>query len=274
MKTLQATLVITKPDVPERNLTSALHQLFKTYGLIAVAETMVEADLPFIKKLYDWQEVEYPRHIDRYLCTSQLHVSLMVSETAISKALELKKEFRSQYQLTGDRLHTLIHCSDSPQVFSREFRVINERFPFAFREPLQRGRASQVQVIPYVELPVGRMVLLMHRSQKKGDFWQVVTGGVNPGEDVALAGFREMYEETKLMPTELSGPIYAYDFTESTGTLHEDVFTARLSECYAPVLSDEHTEFQWVDSSKAHTMLKWPGNKTAMEAFIALGKAS
>ena len=100
----------------------------------------------------------------------------------------------------------------------------------------------------------------------------MITGGVKPGEDVVCAGFREMYEETKLLPLEICGPIYAYDVTEPTGTLHEDVFMARLDECCAPTLSDEHTEFRWVDPVTAHGMLKWPGNKAAMEVFIALNK--
>src|SRR3989344_7646660 len=120
MKTVQATLVMIKPDVQKRDLAAELYKLFDMYGLTIVAETTVQADLKFIKVLYDWDDVEYPLHIDKYLCSHPMNVSMVVGESAVSNALKMKKEFREKYQLPGDRLHTLIHCCDSSAVFSHE----------------------------------------------------------------------------------------------------------------------------------------------------------
>lgn len=269
MKTLQATSIMIKPDVVERHLLHELLTFIEASGLMIVAEATIMADIDFIRSLYGWETVQHPTHIDGYLCSKPMEVKILVGVDAVAKALQLRQTFRGRHQKPGDRLHTLIHCPDSVELFTREFRVITGRSTIIFRETLKGGRASQVQVIPYAESLAGPMVLLMKRSEKRGGFWQVVTGGVKHGEEVMPAGFREMYEETKLLPKELIGPIYEYDFTEATGTLHEAVFIGTLDECHTPALSDEHTEYQWVSLEVAHEMLKWPGNKAAMKAFIS-----
>lgn len=269
MSTLQATLLMVKPDVQVRGLLEELEDSVAANGLLIVALATIAADLDFIRRFYRWDIVEYPDHIRRYLCREPLKALVLVGDGAVASALKLRRQFRSKHQNSLDKLHTLLHCSDSSEAFEHESSLVTERTMFVFYETAESGRASQVQVIPYAESPAGPMILLMQRNEKRGGFWQVITGGVKPGENVMLAGFREMYEETKVLPMELLGPIYEYDFTESTGTLHESVFIGKLDECRPPTLSDEHTAYRWVTPKEAMGLLKWPGNKAAMQAFIA-----
>lgn len=269
METLQATSIMIKPDVAERDLLPELLAIIGACELTVVAEATIMADMDFVRALYGWETVRHPDHIEGYLCSKPMDVMVIVGDDAVAKALQLRQEFRGRRQMPEDRLHTLIHCPDSPELFAREFRIFTGRSRFAFRETLASGRASQVQVIPHAESNGEPMVLLVKRSEERGGFWQVVTGGVRPGENVMRAGFREVYEETGMLPMELCGPIYEYDFTEATGTLHEAVFVGSLDGCHTPTLSDEHTEYRWVSPATALEMLKWPGNKAAMEAFVS-----
>jgi len=269
MKKLEATLMMMKPDICERNLVEILYEHLGLCGLNIIATTIIKADLSFIKSFYNWPSIFHPDLIEAYLCSVPMQVIVVVGENAVADALRLKKKFRNEFQLPNDQLHNLVHCSDSSDVFSHEFSTVTQISSFTYIKPAQDGRVSQVQVIPYTDSPNGARVLLMRRSITRGGFWQVVTGGVRPKEDIMLAGFREMYEETKLFPKELYGPIYEHDFTESTGTLHETVFVARLSDYYTPILSHEHTEYMWVNPSAAIRILKWPSNKEAMKAFLS-----
>jgi 8-oxo-dGTP pyrophosphatase MutT (NUDIX family) len=55
-------------------------------------------------------------------------------------------------------------------------------------------------------------VLLIRASDPadpaKGRWWEIPGGGMEPGESSAQAATREMIEETGLVPTEVSGPVW------------------------------------------------------------------
>lgn len=75
----------------------------------------------------------------------------------------------------------------------------------------------------FVVAPSGGVLVGRRRDKKKrehvaqGFEWQMPQGGVDPGEDVAAAALRELYEETSIRSVELIGEApdwFAYDLPD------------------------------------------------------------
>ncbi|MBN2841438.1 MAG: NUDIX pyrophosphatase [Sedimentisphaerales bacterium] len=124
--------------------------------------------------------------------------------------------------------------------------------------------------------------LLLKRSPDRGGFWQGVTGAIEPGEAIEHAAYRELAEETSLVPLWLRSAhlqyqitlrpewTVRYNFDPAVSTITEHVFFARLPDDAFPVLSHEHTEFKWLELAEALTMLKWPKNIEALDKVARL----
>ena len=125
-----------------------------------------------------------------------------------------------------------------------------------------------------------RSVLLMLRVQPF-NFWQSVTGSLEPGEAPADTAFRELREETG---------IAAPRSIESTGVVREFEIDPRWRERYAPgvainrehefrlALPDtqiiqldhlEHSEYRWLDIDEAIETVWSSTNREALEALRA-----
>ena len=114
-------------------------------------------------------------------------------------------------------------------------------------------------------------VLLFRRRSDRGGFWQIVTGKVEPGEDVAAAAVRELSEETALdLRISPLGYVHAFALkNEITGkepeVLEETAFTCVAdSESRVRLDPAEHDEMKWFSVEDAIQLVPFAGLKRAI----------
>ncbi|GEM_PF-486517 len=258
-------LVILKPDLIRQELTTYLSDELTRAELIVHGVTMVKFDLDMVRLFYGWEAVNYPVEVSSYLCTDPMRVWLVQGANAIVKMLAIKKKMRER--CPTDILHNLLHCSDSHEDFLREWKFINT---YAER-PMKTN--DQVEVIVFRRPSSGAVQFLMlKRNEKKGGFWQPVTGNVEVGETFEEAAVREVQEElgiANLMQLVDTG--YSFDFFDDGRDQHERVFGVEVSSEVAVTLSNEHTEFAWASEDECLTnYLKYPGNKEGLRRLAAV----
>jgi dihydroneopterin triphosphate diphosphatase len=129
-------------------------------------------------------------------------------------------------------------------------------------------RVSFVDLYPLRSGPAGLEVLALRRAAggRCPGAWEVVHGGIEPGEDPATAACRELAEESGLSTVRL----YNLSRVETFYRHRVDevalipVFAAFVQD--APVrLSAEHDAFQWLPVAAARASLAWPRERRAIE---------
>ncbi|MEN8192259.1 MAG: NUDIX pyrophosphatase [Bacteroidota bacterium] len=111
--------------------------------------------------------------------------------------------------------------------------------------------------------------LALKRSQDGiyPNIWQMVTGAIHDNEKAYKTAVREILEETELVPKKL----WALPNINSFYSAAEDsivmipVFAAEVAENSKITLSDEHSEFRWVDKDEMIQLLAWPGQRKSVE---------
>ena len=114
--------------------------------------------------------------------------------------------------------------------------------------------------------------LLLERIKSKSGFWQPVTGGVEEGESIEDAVFREVLEETSIRKEDIIRifrDVYYFelksDFFEKN-IIKEFVFGFEVkSNVNVHIDAGEHDKFKWVNFDKAIKLLKYETNKNAFE---------
>lgn len=131
----------------------------------------------------------------------------------------------------------------------------------------------QVLVLPYRRLRSEIEYAVFKRSD--AGYWQGIAGGGNLGETPLEAAKRESFEEAGISET---AQFYRLETTTSIPTHH---FTARrywppgtyvipgYSFCVDATdvrieLSEEHTEFEWVQYEAAKERFHWQSNEVAL----------
>ncbi len=110
--------------------------------------------------------------------------------------------------------------------------------------------------------------LLLKRIDRRGGFWQPVTGGLEEGEELPDAVVREVKEETGITKLKRIIPgIYQFTFGEKP-FLKEYVFGAEINPSERIVFDknvyEEHDNYRWCSYKEALQLLKWPGNKKGL----------
>ena len=124
-------------------------------------------------------------------------------------------------------------------------------------------RKAQVNVVPFFN----EKTLILQRNERKGGFWQTITGGIEPTGSLSENTLREICEELNIKPTKsrLTWTGYSFAYIGSEGyMLREYVYGYRLSSKKIE-LSSEHVAYDFVPTISAKKRVKWDGNKKAIQ---------
>ena len=145
-----------------------------------------------------------------------------------------------------------------------------------------------VQVFLLARQGAAWSVLLLQRNARPElalpDFWQGISGALEPGESFEAAAIREVREETTISILSASDSGYEQAFPirpewrETYGPepvqVREKVFYALLPGKVRPELSHEHKAFRWCSEPESIALLTFANNAQCVRAvFRALANA-
>jgi dATP pyrophosphohydrolase len=112
--------------------------------------------------------------------------------------------------------------------------------------------------------------LLLKRSDKNVVYpglWQMVNGKIKRGEKAYETALREIKEETGLVPIKLwTVPNVNLFYTpERDSVTILPVFAARVKQNVKVIISNEHSDFQWLTPAKTKKKLAWSGQRKSVD---------
>lgn len=120
----------------------------------------------------------------------------------------------------------------------------------------------------YIELHICRntgkewLFLLLKRSPDKKvhpGIWQMITGSVEKNESAPDAAFRELYEETGIVPLKLlSIPRVNTFYLELNDSVCLSPVFLAVTDKEDVQISDEHTEHKWLNYEESVKLIHWP----------------
>jgi len=145
-----------------------------------------------------------------------------------------------------------------------------------------------VQVFLLARQSAAWSVLLLQRNARPElalpDFWQGISGALEPGESFEAAAIREVHEETAINLSCASDtgfeqvfpirPEWRTQYGPEPVHVREKVFYAVVPEKVQPRLSHEHKAFRWCSEAESLALLTFANNAQCAQAvFRALGDA-
>jgi dATP pyrophosphohydrolase len=142
-----------------------------------------------------------------------------------------------------------------------------------------------VQAFLVAKHGLGWSVLLLQRSARPDlalpDFWQGVSGALEPGESFEAAAVREVFEETSISLKAVHSaefeqvfpikPEWRRNYGPGPTHVQEKVFYAQVSQRHEPTLSNEHQAYRWCSEAEASALLTFANNALCVQAvFLAL----
>jgi dATP pyrophosphohydrolase len=117
-------------------------------------------------------------------------------------------------------------------------------------------------------------VLLFKTNERRGYFWQNITGSVEKNEDFIEGAIREVYEESgiKVAKKGLIDLNFEFKFQSQWGDeVIEKCFLVKLNhEPQIKIDSSEHCEYKWVEFNKMNeSKVKYPTNWQAIQKAMA-----
>ena len=110
--------------------------------------------------------------------------------------------------------------------------------------------------------------LALYRAQRllHADTWQAVHGMIEPGEKAYDAAYREMTEETGLVPERFFKTDYVETFySEYTDAVHlVPAFAAFVTGAPGVTVSEEHTAYDWCALDDVLDRFIWPSQREAV----------
>ena len=123
--------------------------------------------------------------------------------------------------------------------------------------------ANMIQAHPYRVRDGAVEHLLLRRSEHEtygAGLWQVVTGGIEPGERSADATRRELAEETGLAALRIFAlpGVATFYFEPTDQVITSPMFGCQLAADAVPTLSAEHADYRWLAAHDALALLRYP----------------
>jgi dihydroneopterin triphosphate diphosphatase len=112
--------------------------------------------------------------------------------------------------------------------------------------------------------------LLLKRAQSEiyPGLWQMVTGSVDGENERGFeTALREIKEETNLNPQKfwVVPNVNSFYWPEQDALYLIPVFVALVESCSVVKISEEHSDYKWVDKNNAIKLLAWPGQRKSVE---------
>ena len=111
----------------------------------------------------------------------------------------------------------------------------------------------------------GDEVLVLERAPARGGYWNLVAGGVEPGEDAAAAAARELREETGL-EARVEALAVELSYEGPSGRVRLDAFVADAPAAWEPALDEEHVAYRWGSPADAVELLAYEEPRVAVRA--------
>lgn len=128
--------------------------------------------------------------------------------------------------------------------------------------------SNMIEAHIFIEIEDGIEFLLLKRSdgQPYPGLWQMVSGKIKKDEKAYQTALREIKEETGLIPQQLWVAPTVNSFYEPKNEFIclLPVFAARVNSSEVK-LSDEHTDYKWVNKSETQKLLAWEGQRKAVQ---------
>ena len=155
-------------------------------------------------------------------------------------------------------------------------RVLTAKFAEVFEREMVE-RQESLRLIKVIVYNGDHRVLLLHRRPERGNFWQPITGTIEPGESAIDAARREIVEETgtKGEPKDL-GLVQSFmiesQFLASkypAPIIVSETGFAAHADHRVPIHmdADEHDEYGWFTFDEAYGKIKWTDDREALEQF-------
>ena len=118
--------------------------------------------------------------------------------------------------------------------------------------------------------------LLLRTNERRGNFWQNITGKIESGETIEEGGLREAIEETNLEIESIVDMIslgLTYNFSDQHGRkVHEESFLIILDKKWnVKIDPHEHEDFKWVSMNEINRdSVKFISNYEPLEKSINL----
>ena len=130
----------------------------------------------------------------------------------------------------------------------------------------------QVQGILFRKINGEIQYLLLKTIPRRGEFWQPITGGLEEGETKIVALKREVKEETGIKNTvRIMKDLHYDEFwdffkqDDCQRLIKEFAYGVEISPNDKIVMIGEHFKYRWCSFEEALKLLKWKGNKEALE---------
>lgn len=112
--------------------------------------------------------------------------------------------------------------------------------------------------------------LLIKRADNDSLFpgvWQMVTGSINENEKAFETAWREIQEETGLIPIKFwIAPNVNSFYNQLKDNINLiPVFAAQVESNCKVTLSNEHSDYKWVNKDEAKQMLIWKGQRNSVD---------
>lgn len=111
------------------------------------------------------------------------------------------------------------------------------------------------------------LILKRAKDQIYPNIWQMVTGKIKENETAKEAAIREIKEETGFLPISMwvVPNVNSYYSPQKDEICLIPVLLAEVENSFKVVISDEHSNYRWVNYKKAKSLFAWPGQKRSLE---------